>query len=425
MTTNHHMFMNIRRTLPVSLRVPSDLSSVVNAVGALVSRHGSLRTRVRDVDGRPRQETATGGRLPMLVTESDGDGTAAAGELTTRLGDVAFDHAREWPLRIGLVLVDGRVRQIVLIFSHSTVDAYAVDVVLRDLRVLLLRGSISTPPGPQSVEVAQAQQGSDHWRSDRAVEFWTRQYARLPQEPLEPTGPELDPRWQRGTLISQAIDQAARMIATRHRVSVSAVLSAGITALTLGRSRRQITALSNMAHNRFRADYTNAIANLGQVGFCVLEVADRPTFAELLPRLWQVSLEGYRHSSYDPAALRERFTELGYDYSTAFLPYYYFNDVRLPGGNSIDQSVTLPERELRATMRRSTFSRTRGLGRASWHLLTHVVDEPGAVGVTLTVDTRLLSADSIEPTLKDLENLLVEAAFRDVPWPWSPTSHIS
>ncbi|GAB3159252.1 hypothetical protein GCM10027290_63910 [Micromonospora sonneratiae] len=420
MSNRQHLFMNLRRTVPVSTRVRADLTTVTRALGTLVSRHGALRTRVRSIDGELRQETAAAGQLPLLVTEADTDGVEAAGALADRLGSVAFDHASEWPLRVGLVLVDGRVRQVVVVFSHATADAYAADVVLRDLRLILLRGGIATPPGPQSVEVARDQYGVDRHRSQRSVDYWIRQYERLPQQPMEPSCPELDPRLQRGVLVSSAIDRAARLIAARHRVSVSSVLLTGVTALAAGENGREICGLFNMAHNRFRTEYANAVANLGQIGFCVLDLADRPSFAELLPRVWQVSLDGYRHAYYEPAAMRGRFEELGYEYGTAFLPYYYFNDVRLPGGSGADETATVTRNDLRTAMGRSTFSWTRGLDRASWHLLTHVVDEPGGVGITLSVDTRFRPVDSVEPFLRNLEELLVEAAFRDVPWPWSP-----
>nr|MDT0659402.1 condensation domain-containing protein [Micromonospora sp. DSM 115978] len=418
---SQHRFLNLRRTLPISTRVRADLASVGQALGALVGRHASLRTRVRPVEGEPRQETAAAGLLPVLVTESDGDGAEAARRLADRLGDVAFDHEREWPLRVALIVVDDRVRQIVIVFSHSTVDAYAAEVVLRELRVILLRGRLTVPAGPQSVDVARRQRTADRWRSDRAVDFWIRQFARLPQPPLASIGPGLRPRLCRGVLVSSAVRQCARQVATRHRVSTSAVLLAAATATAAGRDGRELCGLFNMAHNRFRAEYRNAVANLGQIGFCVVDISDRPSFAELLPRIWRESLVGYRHAYYDPAAMRRRFEEDGHDYGTAFLPYYYFNDVRLAGGDGRhrpagDSAATAVD-EPPAT--RSAFSWTDGLDRASWHLLTHVVDEPGAVGVTLSVDTRFLAPDSVEPFLRDVEKLLAEAATRDVPWPWS------
>ncbi|MEU4565176.1 condensation domain-containing protein [Micromonospora sp. NPDC023956] len=419
----NHRFLNLRRTVPVSGRVRADLAGVTRALGTLVSRHGSLRTRVRLVDGEWQQESAAAGQLPLLVVPGEADGTAAARAVAARLADVAFDHAAEWPLRVALVTVDDRVRQIVIVFSHSTVDAYAVEVILRDLRLILLRGQIATPPGPQSVQVARGQHGPDQERSARAVEHWARGLARLPATTLTPTGAELTPRLRRGTLVSPAVDRAARLLAARHRVSASAVLLAATTALAAGGAGTSVCGLFTMAHNRFRAEYTDAVANLGQIGMCVVDLTDRPGFTELLPRVWRAVLEAYRHAYYDPLGLRKRLLADGHDPDSVFLPYYYFNDVRLAGGG-VDTTPSVTESDLRATLAESTFDWVDGLERAAWHRLTHVVDEPGATGVTVSVDTRFVSVESVEPFLRDLEELLVTAAFREVPWPWVPSSRV-
>ncbi|MFV2083594.1 condensation domain-containing protein [Micromonospora sp. LOL_021] len=421
LSRTQHLFLNLRRVLAVPRRAPADLSSVVRAIGTLVGRHGGLRTRVcRTADGTSRQETAAAGQVPVLVVAGTGDGAAAAAELTRRLGDVAFDHGREWPVRFAVVQVDGVVRQLVLIFSHSTVDAYAVEVVLRDLRLILLRGDLGTPAGLQSVDVARRQHGPDQRRSARTVAYWLRQYRRLADVSLDEPAPPATPRLHRGTLVSSAAATAARMVAARHRVSVSTVLLAATTARSAGATGRQVCGLFNMSHNRFRPEYVNAIANLGQIGFGVLDISDRPGFFELLPRIYRVALDGYLHAYYDAVAMRTTFEELGYDYTTAFLPHYYFNDVRLPGGDLVDDAPPVAEQRLRAAADGSHFSRTDGLDAASWHRLLHVVDEPDALGLTYTVDTRFLAPETIEPYLRDLEALLVEAAYRDVPWPWQP-----
>ncbi|WBB80561.1 condensation domain-containing protein [Micromonospora sp. WMMD882] len=421
---SNHRFMNLRRTVPVSERVRADLPSVTRALGLLVSRHGALRTRVRSIDGELRQEVAAAGQLPLLVAPGEADGSAAARQAAARLADVAFDHAAEWPLRVALVTVDDRVRQVVLVFSHSAVDAYAVDVVLRDLRLILLRGALRTPPGPQSAQVAREQRGVDQARSARAVERWVREFARLPHPPMDQVGPGLSPRVRRGTLVSSAVDRAARLIAARQRVSVSAVLLAATTALAAGRDSSTVCGLFTMAHNRFRADYADAVANIGQIGMCVVELTDRPAFGELLPRIWRAALTGYRHAYYDPAALRRSFQDAGHDPETAFLPYYYFNDVRLAGGG-VETVPVVSEKQLRAATADSSFGWVDGIERAAWHRLTHVVDEPGAAGLTLSVDTRFVAVDTVEPFLRDLEELLVTAAFREVPWPWTPSSTVA
>ncbi|WP_433528593.1 condensation domain-containing protein [Micromonospora sp. CA-263727] len=415
---SNHRFLNLRRTVPLSARAGVDVAAATRAVGALVSRHAALRTRLPLVDGEPRQETTATGTLPVLVRAGVGDGARAAGEAAGRLGDVAFDHAAEWPLRVALVTVDDRVRQVVVVFSHTTVDAHAAEVVLRDLRLLLLRGALSTPAGPQSAEVARRQQGADRRRSARSVAYWMREFDRLPEYPLAPAGPGLEPPLRRGVLVSAAIDKASRLIAARHRVSVSAVLLTAFQAMAVSDSGRELSGLFPMAHNRFRTEYADAVANLGQIGFCVVDLAGRPDFGELLHRVWTASLNGLRHAYYAPPAMRHAFEERGVDYDTAFRPHYYFNDVRLPVGGP-DRAPEVTRDDLRAAMAGSEFSWTAGLNAASWHLLTHVVDEPTGMGLTLTPDTRHLPLDSVEPFLRGLEELLVRAAFGDVPWPWA------
>ncbi|MEU8373143.1 condensation domain-containing protein [Micromonospora sp. NPDC048894] len=418
---SNHVFLNLRRTVPVSRRAGAAVPGVARAVGALVGRHGALRTRVREVDGEPRQETAAAGALPLLVCAGAHDGAEAAREAAGRLGDVAFDHAAEWPLRVALVTVDDRVRQVVVVFSHSTVDAYAAETVLRDLRLIMLRGDVSTPAGPQSADVARGQHGADRDRSARAVGHWLREFDRLPTSPPAQPGPGLAPPWRRGVLVSSAVDTATRLIAARHRVSGSAVLLAGVVAMAAGGDGQDRRGLFPMAHNRFRAGYANAVANLGQIGFGVLDLSGRPHFGELLSRVWSASLDGLRHAYYDPVALRHAFVERGVDPASAFQPHYYFNDIRLPLGG-VDRVPVVTRDTLRAATGRSTFSWTTGLDQASWQLLTHVVDEPSGVGVTLTVDTRHRTLDAVEPFLRGLEELLVEAAFHEVPWPWSPAA---
>jgi hypothetical protein len=416
------MFLNLRRVLPVSTRVAADVATVSRAIGALMSRHGALRTRVREIDGELRQETAAEGEAPILVVEADPagdpDGSAEAARLTARLGDVDFDHDREWPQRFALVAVNGRVRQIALVLSHSTADAYAVDILLQDLRLLLLRGSLPTPAGLQSVDIGRRQQGPDQRRSARAIEFWTRQYERLPGPVIAERHPELDPRLHRGTLVSRAIGLAARTLAARYRVTASAVLLAATTAVAAGPGEQPICGLFTMSHNRFRAQDANAIVNIGQIGFCVLDISHRPSFAELVSCVWKAALDGYSHAYYDAAAMRRAFEERGIDYTTAFLPYLYFNDVRIQE-RAGDQPVDIDADVLRRAMDSTTFAPTRGIHRASWHFLNHVVDDPGGVGITLSLDTRFHAPDEMEPILRTVEELLVEAVTHDVRWPWS------
>jgi hypothetical protein len=129
-----------------------------------------------------QQVVVASGELPVrLVRVERDDGCAAAARAAAdELAATPFDHAAELPQRVALVLAGERVRQIVLVFSHTTVDFRAVELLLRDLRLVLLRGTVTAPAEPQSVDVARREQGPDQARSGQAVAYWLAAHARHP-----------------------------------------------------------------------------------------------------------------------------------------------------------------------------------------------------------------------------------------------------
>lgn len=409
-----HSFLNLRRILAVSQRAGVPPEQAVRALGALVGRHESLRTRVRPTDGELRQVAFAEGRLPVLVRTvaaagADPDGQAAARSLAARLGDPPFDHATEWPLRAALVVVAGLVRQVVVVFSHSTVDFHATETVLRDLRMLVVRGSAPTPPGLQSLDVAERERHLERRRSDRAVAYWLRQFQALPVGTFEQARPPLTPRYRRGALTSTAIHRAARLLAARHRVSSPTVLLAATAAVLEAEGGSAGCGIFTMANNRFQPAYDTAISKLNQLGLCRVDLPDRPHFTELLTRTAQASLDAYRHAYYDPIEMAQAFADLGYDYGTALAPFCFFNDIRLP--HDVPAGATDPDpATLRAAQAASTFGWLEELDRFAWRCRIQVVDAPGAVELVVTADSAYLPPERAEQLLRDIEEVLVGAA---------------
>ncbi|SCL26661.1 Condensation domain-containing protein [Micromonospora pallida] len=402
-----HSFLNLRRVLAVSARAGVDPARAVGALAALVGRHESLRTRVHPTDGDLRQVAAAEGRLPVLVHTAPGadpDGQETAGTLAARLGAPRFDHAVEWPLRAALVVVDGLVRQIVVVFSHSTVDFHATETVLRDLRMLLLRGVVPTPPGLQSLDVAERERQAERRRSDRAVAYWLRQFPALGAGRFAARAvPAPTPRYRQGALTSAAIHHAVRVLAARHGVSSSTVLLAA-TAAALSADGPEVCGIVTMANNRFQPAYDTAISKLNQIGLCRVDLTGRPDFAALLRRTRQASLDAYRHAYYDPIAMARAFAEHGYDHGTGFAPFCYLNDIRLP--HDVSTSTVGALRAAPA----GGFRWVEDLERFAWRCRIQVVDAPGAVELVVTADTAYLPAEQAERLLRAIEDRLVEAA---------------
>lgn len=416
------IFLNLRRSVSVSPRARADVPTVAAALGTLLSRHESLRTRIRPVDGRPGQVAEATGELPLLVVDGSGDpddGATTNLALMDRLGTTPFDHAEEWPLRTALVVVDGRVRHVVIVFSHSTVDFHAAEIVLRDLRQLLLRGSVSAPPGLQSIDVTRRELATERHRSDRSVAHWSNGFRRLPASMFDPVGPLLDPPYRQALLTSEALDLASRLVATRHQVSTSTVLLAATAALVAARQGTDTCGVLTMANNRFQPGYGGAVAKLNQIGLCVIDLADRPDFAALLPRTTAAALDAYRYAYYDPLALDRAMAELGHNPRTVLEPYCYLNDIRLPRHPGF---VGPPpdETAVRTALGDTTINWVDSPTMFLWRCRLQVVDVPGGLGIVLTANTRYLPPPHAEALLLDLEALVVEAAFHDLPWPWTP-----
>ncbi|SCG39737.1 condensation domain-containing protein [Micromonospora coxensis] len=421
--------MSLRRIVATPRRGPADLAGVLRAVGALVGRNSSLRTRIQVVDGDLRQVVAATGELPVAVVDAAADEfaphrhdpAAVAATLADRLAATPFDHAREWPQRVALVRVDDRISHLVVVFSHVTVDFVAVEALLRQLRLLVLRGAVAAPAGPQSVDVARREQDAARARSARAVAYWVRGYARLPSRTLPWIAPPATPRFPRTVLVSRAADTAVRLAARRCRVTGSTVLLAAVAAVVSRWSGSGVCGLHSMASNRAVAGYADAIAKLNQLGLLVIDSTDRPSFDDLLPRVWQAALQAYRHSYYDPAELGRAFAAAGLPFEAGVSPHCYVNDVRL-AADSDPLAPAVDEAQLRATMAATTVVPAESLDRFTWLMRVEITDRPGGIGIALTGDSGHLPRPYAERFLRDIERLLVEAAFRDLPWPWLPST---
>jgi hypothetical protein len=250
------------------------------------------------------------------------------------------------------------------------------------------------------------------------------EYERLPESMFAAVAPPLRPRFRRALLESPAIDAAARLTAARHEVSTSTVLLAATATLVAQWTDHPVCGVFIMSNNRFPAGYADAISKLNQLGLFVLDLADRPSFAEIVPRTWQAALRAYQHAYYDPVEMDSALHGLGRPCGSGLEPYCYFNDLRLPDTGAVPGQPP-DQAAVRARLADSRFSWPETLDRFAWRFRLQVMDAPGATGITLTADTSYLPPPDAERFLRELEELVVAAAFADVPWPWTARSRPS
>ena len=366
---------------------------VADAVARLVARHEALRTRR---SGPDEQRVLDSGTLAVeLVRCAPGESGAAAEAARERLAG-SFDHTADWPVRVALVACGEDVRHVVLVCSPLAVDHEGMELVVKDL-VLLLRGALPVRTGPQPVDDARQQRSAHGARlTGRAIQFWTDELARVEPATASAETPAVWPPGDRcaATLSSAAMDTAAHAIAGRHGVSASTVYLAATAGLVGTLAGGPVATLRTVVSNRFYPDRRDVVAAIAQDGVLSLDLTV-PAFGDLVQLAWRETMRAHRFARYDPDLLADAVAP----------PFACFDDSRL-----VRHDVAgLPDQAaLRTSARGSSLTWSRTVARDAFAVL---VD---GTGVTVRADVDLVSPADLECWLRALEGLLISAAYRDV-----------
>ncbi|WP_330242061.1 condensation domain-containing protein [Streptomyces sp. NBC_00525] len=419
-TAPNDIYFNIGRLLTLEQRGRAiDLPRLTTALAALLERHEALRTRLYGIqDGDPRQSLADSGTLPLtVVEEADPARTGATAQaLLDRLAATRFDYAGEWPLRVGAVHHRGRVTHVALVLCHLAADGHAAEQVVRDLRLLAVRGSAGRPPRTNPLDLAREQEApAGVRRSERALAHWEGFYRTIPPTmfPHE-AAPPRTPRFWSGRIVSEALARATDALATTHRISGSTVLMTALAALVAAEGGHTAAAMMPIVANRAAEDRRDLVAMLSQDAPFLLDTSGAERFTDLLPVAWRAALAGYRAASYDPAAweaLRER---IGRERGTPVHPYCCYNDQRFFVRPPAEGPPPRPA-ALRAARARTELGFPATQEKLGCRYCVHVTEERGVLAVMLTADTAYLPPARIGAHLWALEEVVVASACGEPP----------
>ncbi|MFI6555131.1 condensation domain-containing protein [Streptomyces griseus] len=428
---NDHYF-NIGRVLPLADRGrPATVAATLDALARLVERHEALRTRLvpAAADGGPSQWLADTGSLPVTIAPATGlpEAAAEAEALLDRLSATRFDYPAEWPLRAALVTVGDRVTHAVLVLCHLAADGHAAEVLVRDLRLLVRRGSAGRPPATTPLDLARGQHAeAGRRRGAAALAHWEAGFRAAPPTMFpEPCAEPRSLRFWTGRIVSPALARAVAAVAAAHRVSGSTVLLTASAALVAAGEGHRTAAVMPIVGNRAAEALRDLVSTLSQDGLFVLDLAaaERNTedgdgeeegtgaarFTDLLPAAHRAALRAYRAAVYDPVewdALGER---LRTEYGREVHPYCCFNDMRLVE-RPVPEGPRPTPRELTAARRRTAFGFPATQDRVACRYCLHITEEGDALAVSLTADTAYLPPEAIRAHLYAMEELIVTSA---------------
>lgn len=396
----------------------------VDDVGAglrfLMSRHDSLRTRLELTgDGGPRQIVTQAGEVPLQVVDAGGEDPArVAAGLAASYQATNFDHAREWPLRMGVVTRGGVATHVAEAYSHLVGDAFGLAALRADLASL----DRATGAAPAPVTAMQPLDQVRWQRSpaadkctQRAMGHWERLLRGLPDDRFGAPPPPGPARCTHAVYTSPAGRLGLLAVSERTRVSTSPVLLAAFC-VALARVTGDNPVLTQVVvNNRFRPGFAGSVSPVNQACMCVIDVGG-VTFDEAVGRAWHSTMGAYKHAYYDPRQMDDMVDGIGEERGGAINTACFFNDRRV---QHREEPQAAPAQ---AAPPGAPGSDGGGIGgsRLWWgptreggyydRLFLYINDAPGTLSYELHADPRYLPPGGIEAVLRGMEQVLVEAA---------------
>jgi len=436
--------MNIGGAMPLPPGTP--IEEIATLLRYIVERHQALRTRLElaeiapdadaDADapvkeGYPRQVVSEQGEIPLQVVDvPDGhDAEAEAEALRDRYEMAAFDYASEWPVRMGVIRQAGALTHVVVQYSHLAVDGSGIEAVVRDLAHLDPATGSATAPveGVTPLELVRIQESAAGRRqSDKSLRYWAALLRSIPAQRFNGSDDPREPRFQELFCYSPAMHLAIRSIAARTGADGSHVLLAAY-AVALARVTGRSTSVAQVVvNNRFRPGFAEAVSQLSQCGICAIDVADS-TFDEVVVRAWKGATDAYLHGYFSTTGHNDVLREAALERGEPIDISCFVNDRRgqTPSADPPDAPLPTPE-DLSAALARTTLRWDRAQATYDGSFYLHVDAQPDtnvpgrmnpaeqerpAVYFAIWGDTHCLAPADIEACARQLEAVVVEAAF--------------
>ncbi|MGV9972077.1 non-ribosomal peptide synthase/polyketide synthase [Nocardia beijingensis] len=302
--------------IPVALRLSGELDvpALRAALGDVVARHETLRTRYPEIDGEPVQlvePAATPALRPIDVPEA---------ELPRRVRELAettFDVTAEIPVRIRLlrVLRTGARGEFVLaaVLHHIAADGSSIAPFVRDLMAAYTARRDGAAPDwmPLTVQYADyalwqrellgAEDDADSVAA-REIRFWTRTLAGLPDQLALPTDrPRPAKQTLRGDKVPLAIgarlhaDLAA--LGRRHGATLFMVVHTAFAVLLARWSGTGDIAIGTPVAGRGAAELDDVIGMFVNTLVLRVGVDGGESFAGLLGRTRATDLAALEHAT--------------------------------------------------------------------------------------------------------------------------------
>jgi hypothetical protein len=391
------------------------VDDIVHLLSFIVSRHQSLRTRIRTrPDGTLEQHVAAKGEVALEIvdTPDGGDPADVAQAVRLRYKETPFDIAEDWPVRMAVIRHDGTPHHFVAMYPHMAIDGYGFEALVDDLAHLDRKSGEHLAPvsGIQPMELARQQAApAARKQSDTAIRYLEHVLRDSPARSFNGPYEPRDPRWWECTYESPAAYLACNAISARTGLHTGPVLLAAYAVAVARVASVNPVLVRIVVSNRFRPGLADSVSVVGLPSLLLVEVADC-TFDEAVTRAWRGQLASSKNGYYDPRdlwALRKTIEEdrgIEIDYG------WHFNDGRRGTAQPATSTAT-SEQEIWDAL---------PLSRLTWSSRTDIPDfrayldinpAEDLISYSFLADTQLVCPHEQLRIVRAVEEILTAAAF--------------
>ncbi|MFE9251410.1 amino acid adenylation domain-containing protein, partial [Streptomyces sp. NPDC007088] len=297
-------------TVPLLLRMsgPLDRAALEAALGDMVARHESLRTRFPEVDGQPYQLIVEAEQPDVTLVETDEAGLTERLAVATRYG---FDLATELPLRITLFRLSETEHVLLFLLHHIASDGWSDAPFARDLSVAYGARTEGQAPAWSALPVQYADYtlwqrellGSEKDPQSllsRQLAYWQETLAGLPEQTELPTDrPRPSAASFRGEEVHFELDaglHAGLLELARHtNTTLFMVFQAAVAGLLTRLGAGEDIPLGGVIAGRTDEALDELIGFFVNTLVLRTDTSGNPTFRELLARVRETDLAAYAH----------------------------------------------------------------------------------------------------------------------------------
>jgi amino acid adenylation domain-containing protein len=296
--------------LAIQLEGALNVPALEKSLNEIVRRHEALRTTFAIQDGQPVQIIA-----PMLSVQlpivdlrnfAGAQRQAEAQWLTTEEAEQPFDLTRGPLLRATLLWMSEQEYLLLLVMHHIVFDGWSSGVFIREQAALYEAFATGKPLRlpPLPIQYADFAAWQRQWLQDETLEtqlaYWRKQLAGAP-DLLELPADHPRPAVQtfRGArlsfVLSEELTDALKALSRREGITLFMILLAAFNVLLYRYTGQTDIVVGSPIANRNRSELE------GLIGFFVntlvfrTNLAENPSFEELLRRIRKVALEAYAH----------------------------------------------------------------------------------------------------------------------------------